>query len=125
VRSADARQRKLTGVPAFTHRTDPQLRRALERWIAAEREAMTRIDAVRLAAEIGRLADEVLDQRVLEARSFHATWAEIAEAVGITRQSAHRRWRHLDELARALAAARQAELRSKTRPLPDWLDHLP
>jgi hypothetical protein len=112
-------------VAAFTHRTDPQLQRALERWIAAEQEEMTRVDAVRLAAEIGRLAEEVLDQRVLEARSFHATWAEIAEAIGITRQSAHRRWRHLDEHAQALAAARQAEFCSTALPMPDYLDHLP
>jgi hypothetical protein len=101
-----------------THRTDPQLRRALERWIAAEQAELTRLHAVRLAAEIRRLADEVLDQRVLEARSFHASWAEVAEAVGITRQSAHRRWRHLDDPARALAAARQAAFRSKALPQP-------
>lgn len=111
-------------MPGFTHHTDPQLRRALEHWIAAEQQEMTRLDAVQLAAQIGRLADEVLDQRVMEARSFHATWAEIAEAVGITRQSAHRRWRHLDTAARALTAARQAAFRSKPPPSQSHWDEI-
>lgn len=101
---------------AYVHRTDPELRRALEHWIGAEQEAMTRLDTVRLAAEIGRLAHEVLEQRVLEARSFNDSWARIADAVGITRQSAHKRWRHLEEPARSLAEERQARFRSSRRP---------
>lgn len=100
----------------YVHRTDPELRRALERWIDAEQESMTRLDAVRLAAEIGRLAHEVLDQRVLEARAFNHSWAHIADAVGITRQSAHKRWRQLEEPARALAEERQARFRSSRLP---------
>lgn len=100
----------------YVHRTDPELRRALEHWIGAEQEGMTRLDAVRLAAEIGRLAHEVLDQRVLEARAFNHSWTHIADAVGITRQSAHKRWRHLEEPARALAEERQARFRSSRRP---------
>ncbi|MBA2276837.1 MAG: hypothetical protein H0W06_03655 [Chloroflexia bacterium] len=82
--------------------TGPALRKALRRWLAAEEQRQYRLDAVRVAAEIVKLAEEVLGQRVLEARSFRHTWADIAEQVGITRQSAHRRWRHLDEPAEEL-----------------------
>lgn len=42
-----------------------------------------------------------------EARAFRHTWADIAEQVGITRQSAHRRWRHLDEPAEELHRYRE------------------
>lgn len=109
---------------AYVHRTDPELRGALERWIGAEQEGMTRIDAVRQAAEIGRLAHEVLDQRVLEARAFNHSWTHIADAVGITRQSAHKRWCHLEEPARALAEERQARFRSTRLPAHAVLDDM-
>src|SRR5688572_22659134 len=83
-------------------RTGPALRKALRRWLEAEAQPQTRLEGVRIAAEVLNLAEEVLEQRVLEARAFRKTWADIAEQVGITRQSAHRRWRHLDEAAEEL-----------------------
>lgn len=94
-------------------RTGPQLRRTLERWLAAEQEPQTRLDAVRAAAEVRRIADEVLEQRVVEARSFHHSWSDIAAAVGVTRQSAHRRWRHVEDLAARLRAERELAFRSR------------
>ena len=106
----------------YEHHTGPELRRALERWIAAEDSHLTRLDAVRIATEVRRLADQVLDQRVLEARAHNLSWIKIAEAVGITRQSAHRRWRHLEAPARALAEEREKQFRSSRWP-PDapWI----
>ncbi|MDQ3488240.1 MAG: hypothetical protein M3468_10965 [Acidobacteriota bacterium] len=106
----------------FKHHTDPELRRALERWLAAEESDLSRLDAVRVAAEVRRLADQVLDQRVLQARAHNWPWAQIAKVVGITRQSAHRRWRHLEAPARALAEEQEKQFRSSRWP-PDapWI----
>jgi hypothetical protein len=87
--------------------TGPALRKALRRWLAAEEQPQDRLEAVRSAAEVLKLAEEVLEQRVLEARAFRRTWADIADQVGITRQSAHRRWRHLDEPAEELLRHRE------------------
>ncbi len=87
--------------------TGPALRKVLRRWLAAEAEPQYRLDAVRIAAEAAKLAEEVLEQRVLEARAFRHTWADIAAQAGITRQSAHRRWRHLDEPAEELRQHRE------------------
>jgi hypothetical protein len=53
---------------------------------------------------------------VLEARAHNWPWAEIGKVVGITRQSAHRRWRHLEPKARALAQADEARFRSSRWP---------
>ena len=103
----------------FKIHSDPALRKLPQAWIDVEQEPQTRLEALRVAAEVRELVDEVLDQRVLEARSFRHTWAEIAAAVGVTRQSAHRRWRHLDPLADALAADRQHHFRaSRLPPVP-------
>ncbi len=103
----------------FKVRTDPALRTVLQRWIGIEQEPQTRLEALGVAADVRQLVDEILDQRVLEARSFRHTWAEIAAAVGVTRQSAHRRWRDLDPLADALAADRQHRFRpSRPPPVP-------
>ena len=88
-------------------RTGPALRKALRRWLAAEEQPLDRLEAVRVAAEVVKLAEEVLEQRVLEARAFRRTWADIAEQIGITRQSAHRRWRHLDQPAEELLRQRE------------------
>lgn len=101
---------------------DPELRRALERWLAAEESDLSCLGAVRVAAEVRRLADQVLDQRVLEARAHNWPWAQIAKAVGITRQSAHRRWRHLEAPARALAEEREKRFRSsRWPPVAPWI----
>jgi hypothetical protein len=86
--------------------TGPALRKRLRWWLAAEEEPQYRIEALRIAAEVLALAEEILEQRVLEARAFGHTWADIAAQVGITRQSAHRRWRHLDGPAEELRRQR-------------------
>lgn len=54
------------------------------------------------ASDLRRLADEHtatgqrLDHGVRAARARGTSWAVIGDAVGITRQSAHERWRHVD-----------------------------
>ncbi len=54
----------------------------------------------------------------LEARAHNWPWAQIAKVVGITRQSAHRRWRHLEAPARALVEEEEKRFRSSRWP-PD------
>lgn len=98
-----------------TIRTDSQLRTALARWLETEEGEQDRLEAIRTVVEVAALAEEVLAQRVLEARAFNRSWAEIAAAVGVTRQSAYRRWRHLDDAAAALSAERERQFRT-TRP---------
>jgi len=94
-------------------RTGPELRALLERWLAAESEPLTRLQALHVAAQVCRLAEEVLTQRVIEARSFYRSWSQIGEAVGITKQSANRRWRALDAAAQALAAERERQFKAR------------
>jgi hypothetical protein len=60
-----------------------------------------------------RLAEQERDQRVVEARAFRHSWAEIAGAVGIARQSAHRRWHGLDAAAAVLAEERERQFRPR------------
>ena len=90
----------------------------LERWLAAESEPQTRLQALHTAAQVSRLAQEVLTQRVIEARSFYRSWSQIAAAVGVTKQSANRRWRALDAAAEALAAERERAFKARrvTKP---------
>jgi hypothetical protein len=45
----------------------------------------------RYAGDVVRLG-AAIDRAVAEARAYGATWQQIADAVGITRQSAHERW---------------------------------
>lgn len=99
-------------------RTGPELRALLEGWLAAENEPQTRLQALHTAAQVSRLAEEVLTQRVIEARSFYRSWSQIAAAVGITKQSANRRWRALDAAAEALAAQREREFKARRVTTP-------
>lgn len=41
-----------------------------------------------------RAATQRLEDAVLAARSAGATWAQIGDAAGVTRQAAHERWGH-------------------------------
>src|SRR4051812_19120596 len=70
-----------------------QLRAELDRLdlakIAAREEAL---NAVRDRAILQRATAAELDAAVAEARGYGATWQHIADAVGITRQSAWDRW---------------------------------
>lgn len=98
------------------HHSDPELRRALEQWLAAESEGIAdRLEAIRVAAEVSRLVAEVLDQRVMEARAH----------TGLGRRSA--RWSAspaspptgdgaTSSLGRALAEAEEARFRSSRWP---------
>jgi hypothetical protein len=100
----------------FKARAGPALREVLTRWLEAEAQPMTRLEALRVVQEVVRLAEQVRDQRVVEARVFRHSWAEIAAAVGIARQSAHRRWHGLDAAAAALAEERERQFRSRQLP---------
>ncbi len=48
------------------------------------------IDAARLAADAGRQVDNAADA----ARTAGASWAQIGDALGLTRQAAQQRWGH-------------------------------
>lgn len=54
------------------------------------------IPAVRQAVEDRRAADARLDYAVAAARACGSSWAEIGDAVGMSRQSAHERWRRIE-----------------------------
>ncbi|MGY5036755.1 hypothetical protein ACWC9U_39630 [Streptomyces sp. 900116325] len=53
------------------------------------------IEAVRQAAAASRAAERSLEEAVKGARAGGHSWTEIGEAIGISRQSAHERWRGL------------------------------
>lgn len=46
------------------------------------------------AANTARRSEARLEEAVVAAREAGATWAQIGEAVGMSRQSAHERWGH-------------------------------
>lgn len=50
------------------------------------------LQAVRQAAEELDRAQQHLDDTVRSARHNRATWAQIADTLGVTRQAAHQRW---------------------------------
>ena len=82
--------------------SDPDVREQIEAEIADEllreqRDRLRAISEVALRAAALENARSSLDEAVSEARHSGGTWAEIGGAVGITPQSAMRRW---DERAR-------------------------
>lgn len=56
----------------------------------------TSLDLVRRAAHEAEAADRRLDDAVAATRNCGVSWSDIGEAVGISRQSAHTRWRRFD-----------------------------
>jgi hypothetical protein len=55
-------------------------------------QTLEALDRVATAAAADRAAGTALDEAVKTARRFGATWQQIGDAVGITRQSARARW---------------------------------
>lgn len=55
--------------------------------------------AVRAAAQQAEAAQQALEAAVAAARAAtpRATWAQIGQATGMSRQSAHERWKRLDQ----------------------------
>ena len=67
-------------------------------------------DAIRRAAAARRKADADLDAAVVRARRQGRSWAEIGAAAGMSRQSAHERWKgHRDPGTPASGAARAGD----------------
>jgi hypothetical protein len=80
---------------------------------AAEASYLLRITkeplvAIRALSTIEVEAKKVLTEMVVEARKAGHTWAQIAEAVGITRQAAQARWGEGDGVDAARASKRSA-----------------
>jgi hypothetical protein len=53
------------------------------------------VKAVSRACRSVREAQERLERSVVEARAAGATWSQIGDATGMSRQSAHERWGHI------------------------------
>ncbi len=91
-----------------------------EEWVRLQRrpEAERRADArqwhlVKMAIETEVGIDPVGD--IVNARRAGATWEQVGEACGITRQAAHERWAH--RVAAAVSTDRQAG--ETWEPAPD------
>lgn len=70
----------------------------LDRWESEHMQASAAVTRIRAARAQTAAAERDLEAAVAEARSHCVSWETIGRAAGITRQSAHARWRHLDEL---------------------------
>lgn len=57
------------------------------------------IDALEAITGLRQDLVEAEDHAALLARQDGATWQEIADALGITRQAAHQRWGHISSFA--------------------------
>ncbi|MFK4362344.1 AsnC family protein [Rhodococcus sp. 27YEA6] len=70
--------------------------------------------AIRQSAEDHRMSQERLDRAVAAARAGGASWADIGRAAGVTRQTAHERWKALSENidSEALPSVPQRRIRS-------------
>jgi hypothetical protein len=55
------------------------------------------VERARLAVE---QAEQTLSDTIAQALYWDASWADLARALGVARQSAWRRWRHVDTLGR-------------------------
>jgi hypothetical protein len=70
-----------------------QLRAELDRLDTAKNAARTEaLAAVQIAAAAHAGAGRRLDEAVAEARAYDATWQQIADAAGMARPSAWKRW---------------------------------
>lgn len=64
-----------------------------------DEEIVATLAAAADAAEALRRDEAALQQAVVAARAHGATWSQIGEVLGISRQSAHERWGHLQRPA--------------------------
>jgi len=86
-------QLSVDGPPGDLAARAASLRGQLEALDFAKAEARAEaLDNVAGAAKLDRMAGAALTAAVHEARGYGATWQQIADAVGITRQTAHARW---------------------------------
>lgn len=60
-----------------------------------ERLRSDALAATATAADDRRGAESALEASVARALHWGASWAEIGDTLGVTRQSAHRRYRHI------------------------------
>jgi hypothetical protein len=79
------------GEPAIGGDAPRVLRRRLRREWAAHVGASATAQVRRAADEVAR-AQERLEAAVRQARASGASWAQIGDAAGIAKQSAHERW---------------------------------
>ncbi len=81
-------------------------------WSAHVHEALPTLRVLEVMAAL-RDAQRALTAAVIEARSGHASWSEVAAAAGMAKQSAHRRWGEHDPLT---PEQRSKGGRPRTRP---------
>jgi hypothetical protein len=60
-----------------------------------DRRRVDALTAASVAANQLRTAETNLETAVARALHWNATWTQIGDTLGVTRQSAHRRFRHL------------------------------
>ena len=88
-------------------------------WSDHVHQALPTLRVLEVMAEL-RDAERALTAAVIEARTGRASWSEVAAAVGVAKQSAHRRWGALDPLT---PDERSKGGRPRTRPGdPDTVD---
>lgn len=76
--------------------------------------ASTPLDVLRVVGTYQRYLDALEKHAVKAARATGATWEDIGQASGVTRQSAWQRFRHVEEAATSIAA----QLREQQTPFP-------
>ena len=88
-------------------------------WSEHVHQALPTLRVLEVMAEL-RDAERALTAAVIEARTGRASWSEVAAAVGVAKQSAHRRWGAHDPLT---PDERSKGGRPRTRPAdPDSAD---
>src|SRR5437016_1445807 len=67
----------------------------LERWVRGQTRKCNELERLSLAVKVGvhldRMSDELVGRFVEEARLGGASWSQIGERLGVTKQAAHQR----------------------------------